>query len=179
MSTAVSVPRLLTIEQFLKRPPRTDGQREELIEGEVCVSPNVKRGHTEIVRRLGIAFRPLENLGYVILTDFACAFMPKRRGQSLPNPDLGVALATEWNAVPNNAWLDRSPALVVEVNSPGNRQLQRKAAIYLDHGAVQVWLVYPQSHRVRVITQDGEDFEVRRGETLEFRGLHIDVNAIL
>lgn len=176
MSTAITVPRLWTVEQFLKRPPRADGQREELIEGEVHVSPDVKMGHTEVVRLLGIALRRLETLGYLILTGFACAFT--RKLHSLPNPDLGVMLAKDWHAVPRDAYLECSPALVVEVNSPSNCNLQRKAALYLEHGAQQVWLIYSTSHRIRVLTQE-DDFEVRQGETLEFYGLHIDAAVIL
>lgn len=174
--SAASVPKLWTIEEFLRRPSRTDGQHEELIEGEVCVSPNVKMGHTEVVRLLGVALRPLEANGYVILTDFACAFT--RKLESLPNPDLGVLLASDWLATPRDSYLNRSPELVVEVHSPSNRKLQRKGALYLEHGAEQVWLVYARTHRVRVLTQN-DDYEVRRGELLEFRGLRINVDTIL
>lgn len=176
MSRAVVLPQFLTIAQFLQRPPRTDGQQEELIEGEVYASPNVKRGHSEIVRVLGVTLRPLERSGYVILTDFARAF--SRKLESLPNPDLGVLLATEWKAVPDDGYLQCSPALVVEVHSRSNRVVQRKAALYLEHGAEQVWIVYPNSRRVRVLKTDGGDYEARVGETVDFAGLHLDVNFL-
>lgn len=144
MSTAV-LP--ISIQQFLDRPPRTDGLREELIQGEIVLSPNVKRGHSEIQRRISVLLRPLEQTGYVVLAEFACSFIDQT-SESLPNPDLGVVLAEEWNAVDDDAWLERAPALMVEVASPSNRKLHVKAALYLEHGAEQVWSVFPKTRTV-------------------------------
>ena len=38
---------LITLEEFLSRPEREDGQREELVDGEVIVSPGAKPSHAE------------------------------------------------------------------------------------------------------------------------------------
>ena len=83
-----------------------------------------------------------------------------------------------WNkAVKNDSWLEDSPELVIEVASPSNRALHRKAALYLEYGAEQVWLVYRQTQTVTVVTPDGTT-ESRIGEALEFRGVQVQVSDI-
>lgn len=44
----------------------------------------------------------------------------------------------------------RSPELCIEVVSPSNsrKELREKVAAYLEAGAVEVWIVFPQSRRV-------------------------------
>ncbi len=171
MSTAV----LLTLDQFLARPERDDGQREELIEGELVVSPGAKVSHAEIVRRLHKILSPLEEQGFVVSNHFSCVLKP----DSMPVPDLAAVANGRWNAaVTADTWLDGSPELVIEVSSPSNRKLFRKAAVYLEHGAEQVWIVYPKRRAVTVYTAEGAT-EARTGETLEFQGVSVVVNEIL
>lgn len=170
MSTAV----LLTLDQFLARPERDDGQREELIEGELVVSPGAKVSHAEIVRRLHKILRPIEEKGFVLSNDFSCLLKP----DSMPVPDLAVIASERWNAaVTADTWLDGSPELVIEVSSPTNRKLFRKATIYLEHGAEQVWIIYPKRHTATVYTVEGA-IEARMGEALEFRGVRVAVDEI-
>jgi Uma2 family endonuclease len=57
--------------------------------------------------------------------------------------------------------------LVIEVRSPGNRQLGRKATLYLEHGAEAVWVVYPKRRAIVVYDQDGIR-EIRENEQLVF-----------
>jgi Uma2 family endonuclease len=170
MSTAVPLPPV-SLEEFLARPEREDGQREELIDGEVVVSPNVKADHTEVVRRLSQELlQPLARQGFVILTDFACLLEQR----SLPNPDVGVVRKETWDAALRCDWLREAPSLAIAVASPGNRKLQRKAALYLDHGAEQVWIVYPRRRTVTVHTVE-ETSEARLDESVEFQGCTVAV----
>lgn len=171
MSTAVL---RTSIEEFLARPEREDGFREELIEGELVVSPNVKRGHSELVRRLYRMLLPLEEHGFVVVTEFAC-FLAEASIESLPNPDLGVLPVEQWNAIDSDKWLEQAPELTIEVASPGNRRLARKAALYLEHGARQVWLVFPNSRNVLVYTADGEMRDAGQRDTVEFHGVTVAV----
>ena len=170
MSTAV----LLTLEEFLARPEREDSQREELIEGELILSPGAKVSHAEIVERLRERLQPLKEQGFAVSNDFACV-LPS---SSVPNPDLAAVRRERWDeAVRTDDWLLEAPELVVEVSSPSNRKLHHKAALYIEHGAEQVWVVYPRRRTVSIFTVDGTA-EARIGEALEFHGVSVPVAEI-
>lgn len=173
MSTAVQ-PHHMTVEEFLERPERWDGNHEELIEGEIYVSPNNKPRHNEIVRRLERRLLPLEQQGFVVHGEVAC----RVTDSSLPNTDVAVIRQDRWEANGLDKFLPESPALVVEVASPNQmRKLLNKAALYLEYGAEQVWIAYPQKRVVQVLTADGSR-EAREGETVEFHGIVIPVAEI-
>jgi Uma2 family endonuclease len=173
MSTAVQ-PHGMTVEEFLERPERWDGNHEELIEGEIYVSPNNKPRHSEVVRRIERRLLPLEQQGFVVLGEVAC----RVTDSSLPNTDAAVVSREHWEAGGWDNFLRESPALVVEVASPNQmRKLLTKAALYLEHGAEQVWIAYPQKRVVQVLTVDGSR-EAREGETVEFHSIIIPVSEI-
>jgi Uma2 family endonuclease len=166
---------LLTVDEYLKLPPREDDLRDELIEGEIVLSPSAKPLHARVVRRITKLIEPVEALGYEIGTDFGC-----RLGEhSLPGPDIGVVQAERWNNIPEDEYLIGSPELVVEIFSPSNRKalLAQKAGLYLQHGAEAVWIVYPKRRTVMVHDAEGE-FEARLGETVTFHGVTIPMSSI-
>jgi Uma2 family endonuclease len=70
MSTAVR--HHISLEEFMARPDREDNQREELIEGELIVSPGAKVWHAAIVRALRLRLTSFEQQGYVLSNDFSC-----------------------------------------------------------------------------------------------------------
>ena len=172
MSTA-QAPVPMSVEQFLTRPTRSDGCFEELIEGEVYVSPNAELRHNEIVRLLKRALLPLEERGFVVLGEVAC----RLTDSSLPNTDVTVVSRDLWQSSDPDDFLRHAPALAIELAVPGNRQLRRKAVLYLEHGAEQVWIVYPKTPTVLVMTADG-DREAREGETVEFHDLTVAVAGL-
>ena len=172
MSTAFHTS--LSLEEFLRRPDRDDGQREELIEGELILSPSAKAWHADIVRRLQRRLVPLEGKGYALVNDSSCILGK----HSMPAPDLAAVTEGRWQqAVANEGWLQGSPELVIEVASPGNRNLHRKAELYLQHGAEQVWIVYRKTRTVVVMTQEDTQ-EARVGEYVEFHGVRLAVAEI-
>lgn len=170
---------LLTVEQFLDQFQESiNGSREELIEGEVIVSPNAKLAHSEVVRRLLALLRPLEDQSFVVQGEVACRLSP----HSLPNPDVGVFRKDRWESwlAANLDYVPQAPSLAVEVVSPGNRKLHTKAGLYLEHGAEQVWLIYPSSQRVRVLFPDSEeDRDLYVNATLEFHGVSFTVREVV
>ena len=173
MSTALNIP--LSLEEFMLRPDREDGQKEELIEGELIVSPAAKLWRAAIVDRLRDNLAPLKQLGYIVGNDFSCIL----GNLSMPAPDLAAVSVERWNyAEDNDGWLEGAPELAVEVASPSNRKLQRKAVLYLEHGAEQVWLIYRKTQTVTVMTSEGTT-EARMGETLEFRSVRVPVASFM
>src|SRR6476469_7360292 len=85
MSTA-SLPIEMSLEEFQARPRRTDAGREELIEGELVLSPDPKADHAYIVEIIREALRPLLAQGYFIGNNSSCVLPPR----SMPSPDLFV-----------------------------------------------------------------------------------------
>ena len=174
MSTVVHQ---ITLEQFMARPDREDDQREELILGELVLSPSAKFWHSAIVRRFRLRLAALESPshGFVITNDFACVLGKL----SMPAPDLAaVSIERANQAEDSDGWLEGSPELVVEVASPSNRNLQRKAELYLAHGAEQVWIVYRNTKTVTVMSRS-ETTVVGMGEILEFHGVGMTVASIM
>lgn len=95
----------LTVQEFLARPERDDGQKEELIEGELIVSPGAKVSHAAIVGRLRASLASLEQGGYVLANDFACIL-----GNSMSIPDLAAVQRDRWDsAALREEWLMGSP----------------------------------------------------------------------
>src|SRR3954464_7297746 len=86
MSTA-SLPVQMSLEQFQVRPRRTDGSREELIEGELVVSPDPKADHAYIAEMIREAIRPLLSKGCFIDNNSSVVCW---RPRSMPYPDLFV-----------------------------------------------------------------------------------------
>ncbi|MBV9268201.1 MAG: Uma2 family endonuclease [Acidobacteriaceae bacterium] len=122
MSTAFNFS--LSLKEFLRRPDREDGQREELIAGQLILSPSAKAWHADIVRRLHRKLAQLEENGYALVNDSSCILGE----HSMPASDLAVVKEERWQeAVDNEGWLQGSPELVIEVASPGNRNLHRKS----------------------------------------------------
>lgn len=167
---------LLGVDEYLKLPPREDDLRDELIEGEIVLSPNAKPLHGgRVVRRLSKLLEDLEGLGFEFVTDVGF-----RLGEnSLPGPDLSAVRTERLKDLPEDEYLTGSPELAVEVFSPSNRKglMAQKTALYIQYGAEAVWVVYPKKRTVIVHDSDGET-EFRSGETLEFRGVRVPVNAI-
>lgn len=176
MGAAPITPRI-TVGEFLARPERTDGCFEELIEGVVYVSPNVKLEHNYVASRLMFKLQPLEEQGFVVLGEVAC----RLTDESLPNTDVCVISAERFDAAPLREFLRAVPELVVEVKSPSNtgQKLRKKAVLYLDHGAEQVWLVQPDSRNVVVATPEDDERIIGEDGTLEFRGLTVRVSDLL
>ena len=158
MSTA-AFPAHITVDDFLARPARLDGNYEELIEGVVYVSPNVKKRHVQAVDRLMERLWPLRKQGFYVFGEVAF----RLTDYSLPNTDV----------TDDDDFMRESPDLAIEVASPSNRKMREKAGLYIEHGAEQVWIVYPKSKRVLVLRSNDEDDQRRAGESLEFHGVQI------
>jgi Uma2 family endonuclease len=82
----------VALEEFLARQERSNGQREELIEGEIVLSPEPKPLHAEIIRRLREALMPLEKQGLLIQQGFGIILPPN----SVPGPELAAIDRERW-----------------------------------------------------------------------------------
>jgi Uma2 family endonuclease len=140
-----------------------DGNRYELVRGELFVTPPPSVEHQEIVDALADLLRP-----YVARHGLGRLQFPRsvvRIGSHTEvEPDLMVRpvppmLPASWEAMPR-------PILVVEVMSSTTRRRDRteKRWVYRDHGIPTYWIVDREHRTVRVVTPREED--VDRADTV-------------
>jgi Uma2 family endonuclease len=137
-----------TLEE-LHRLPDDDGNKYELLDGELFVTPAPAEVHEEILARLTrliVPFVATHGLGNV----FHPRAVVRTQGSEL-EPDLMVRplrtapLVKDWEDAP-------VPILVVEVLSPTTRRrdLTKKRGFYMRIGVAEYWVVDPDRESVRV-----------------------------
>ena len=166
-----------TLEELHRLPD--DGNKYELIRGELFVTPPPSVDHEEVLARL------TEVLGeYVKKHGLGRVYHPRaviRFEGSEAEPDLMVRAVAP--GVRGNAWEQLpAPLLVVEVLSPTTRRrdLVNKREYYLDAGAGEYWVVDGERREIRVIRRGDDDVMAR--ESLVWRAaaepLVLDVAAL-
>ena len=143
----------------LERLPDDDGNRYEIIDGELLVTPAPRPAHGAIVTELGSALSACcRRIGLTVSTARPAIVTPDShvepdivvRGRTVPPPD-------RWDDAP-------LPVLVVEVLSESTRRNDRirKRRFYLEAGVPEYWIVDGDSRVVLVIDASGERAESRR-----------------
>lgn len=139
----------ITVQQYLGfRSP--EGFRDELINGEIVVSPEPKPLHHDIAENL------FELLKAAVGRQFKVGMrinMTMEELNSAPSPDVWVVDREKWRAArASNTYPENAPILAVEVISPSNRRrrVQEKVDLYLAAGGAGVWIVYPKRREVTV-----------------------------
>jgi Uma2 family endonuclease len=140
--------RRYTVEEVLAFP--SDGNRYELVDGELLVTPTPRSRHQMVVSELhGRLYQYLEHrhLEVRVLESPADIRWP---GAVLVQPDLFVVPAEElaaqdWSGV-------RTLLLAVEVVSPSSSRYDRvtKRRVYQRHGVATYWVVDPDARLVEV-----------------------------
>jgi Uma2 family endonuclease len=130
-----------------------DGNRYEVVRGELLVTPAPRLWHQEIVRRITRALEDylgLAGVGHVFNSPADISWGP----DTLVQPDLFVAPLEEartldWQQV-------QHLLLVVEVLSPSTRRADRftKRRLYQEVGVPCYWIVDPDAQCVEVWTPD-------------------------
>ncbi len=126
-----------------------DGNRYEVIDGEVLVTPAPSPRHQHILFTLGIELREYaeqHRLG-VLLHDVDLLFVA---GQFL-RPDLLFVPESAREGITDRG-VELAPGLVVEIQSPTSSSIDRvkKPRRYADFGVPQYWVVDPVDQVVRV-----------------------------
>lgn len=143
-----------------------DGQRYELLEGMLLVTPAPGSAHQVVLSRLLIAIG-----AYLSATELAHVVSPGEieiAPKTLLDPDLLVfpstyALGTPWTKI--RGWW-----LAAEVFSPSSRMYDRdyKRDAYLSLGVDEVWLV-DIDERAVFVSRRGAERDVRQAERLVWR----------
>lgn len=127
-----------------------DGNRYELIFGEVVMSPSPKKKHQRALSRLNermSSFVQERKLGEVFFAPFDVKFSP----YSVVEPDL-LYVSREKRKSLGDDFVDGAPDIVVEVLSPSNRMqdLVKKAALYAMNRVSEYWVLDPDSESITV-----------------------------
>lgn len=135
-----------------------DGNRYELVDGELLVTPSPNVRHQNVVGELFVALRLALPAGRrVLMAPMDVRFGPRRQVQ----PDLLVVRDEGLDAVR----VESVPLLVVEVLSRGTRSRDQvtKRRVYEQAGVPSYWIVDPKQPTVTVLElQEGAYAEVAR-----------------
>jgi Uma2 family endonuclease len=152
-----NTPTLLTIEEF-RRLPKESG-KWELIDGELIQSaPPTMFRPTRIIHQSYKALLPFE--GDARLGQVYIEAQYKLGEGTVVRPDVSIAHPNQAVVADD---LTGAPLLAIEVISPSNsaEEIDRKVNLYLAHGGIEVWLMYPRTRSLWVY---------REGHADEFRG---------
>jgi Uma2 family endonuclease len=168
-------------EEFIAMPEKPG--KQELLDGEVIELPPAKRVHNRLAARL---FKLLDRLvnelherGEAADLGEVCIGAGYRAGSERHFiPDVSI----NYRDQPYGDYDEGPPLLAVEVVSDSNtaRHLEMKLSAYLEAGALEVWLVYPESRTVW-IHRKGSDTAVRHHSSLTtdlLPGVVIELDAL-
>jgi Uma2 family endonuclease len=172
-----------TYDEYARLPD--DGNRYEVIDGEVLVTPMPSTDHQQVLGRLIRAFGDhMDREGFgVVLPDVDVLFVT---GQFL-RPDLVVVPRSAREGVTSRG-IEMAPALMVEILSPSSRSIDRvkKPRRYAEFGVPEYWVVDPEERCVWVWrfaegATEPERFEssVRWQPTGAESTLEIDIEQLL
>jgi len=137
--------------------PHGDGNRYEIIEGELFVSCSPGLTHERVLFKLILLIgrfleanpvgEAVSNVG-VILSDFTAVI-----------PDLVMFLNEQADKIISNDRLKGAPALVIEILSPGPANIRRdrvtKLQLYAKHGVSEYWIVDPPNMTLERYVRQG------------------------
>jgi Uma2 family endonuclease len=167
-----------TLEEVHSLPD--DGNKYELVRGDLFVTPPPSEDHETILARLSRILDP-----YVAANGLGMVYHPRsvmRFEGSEVEPDLMVRQprtekGRDWDEAP-------TPILVVEVLSGSTRRRDhvQKRELYLDAGVPEYWILDPESVSVRVVRARRADVVITDRLTWSPRGaehsLSVDVAAV-
>jgi Uma2 family endonuclease len=130
MSTA---PSLITFDQFLEITD-TEGEKLELVEGEIVSMPPPVPDHSDTARRI-LRFLT-EKIGWSRVWPDAAGY---RLGESCLIRDVSIQFETQ--ARDEKAFLG-APMVAIEILS-AREEIDSKITLYLRGGAFEVWVVNP------------------------------------
>jgi len=172
---------LLTFEQFEQLPDEPG--KCELLEGELIQLPPAKRKHNlrseSLFLWLRDAIMNMHARGLAAAPGDPHHEMGYRLGPlTWLQPDVSITHAGQ----PGGDYYEGAPALAVEMVSESNtpRKIARKVEAFLSHGAVEVWVIYPDSREL-LVHRLGAEVATRSGRFTSdlLPGLEIDLDAIL
>jgi len=154
----------MTVEQYsaLPDPP---GGRYELRHGVPVKVSFPTPQHWEIQQHLVEILKPLAKDRGRIGTELAFRPLPE---YEVWGADVALVSQSRYDAKPPGDWMHGAPELVIEVLSPSNTpyELDDRAAICLENGCLEFWIVDPKRKTVKVSTPDRHTITYIEGEKI-------------
>ena len=150
MVTAPITKENISLEEFMANPP----ERMEWVDGQLVEKNGMTLRHGEIQLRLGRYwedYKASSGQGGKVYTDVPCR--TNKQGRS---PDVAYLTPELVAQFGNAATLPQSFPLSAEIVSPTDlaENVLLKAQEYLESGGEEVWLVFPESRWVMVMTEN-------------------------
>ena len=145
-----------------------DGNRYELVKGELRMAPPPGEEHGEITMNLAAPLHQhvkREKLGLVFAAE--TGFKLESDPDTVRAPDIAFVRTERAERTPQ--YLSGSPDLVVETLSPTDRisEVEEKVAAWLAGGARLVWVVSPKLHTITVYRSLTEIVTLTEKDTLD------------
>jgi Uma2 family endonuclease len=155
---AATAPRL-TYDDLSVIPQERVGDRHELIDGDLVVTPSPVPRHQRIATRLVMLLgRYVEemNTGEVIAAPIDVRLTP----EIVLIPDV-IFVAHDRRHIVGPKTVDAAPDLVVEILSPGtkHRDLGVKRDVYARFGVQEYWIVDPDEYTLTILSPQGDQFQ--------------------
>jgi len=163
MSTTIT--HLMTAEELSNMPD--DGNRHELIKGELLTMPVPKLLHGFVTMNLSVLLYnhvKTNNLGVLVGES---GFHLESGPDTVLGPDIAFVGRDRIGTIPDS-FFSGAPDLAVEVLSPSDRRgkVERKTALWLELGAKAVWNVNPRKRTVEVFHADGNHWLLHEDDEL-------------
>jgi Uma2 family endonuclease len=126
------------------------GMRDELLHGEIILSPSPKVPHQDLCVHLYELLKSAVRPEFVVRLDTTIN-LKGWDGEEGPRPDVFVIDRKRWaEASESGGYPIGSPPLIVEVRAPSNdrAEFEKKAALFLADGGLAVWIVEIQDRCV-------------------------------
>ena len=156
---AAKIEPLLTVEDLDACPD--DGNRYELIEGELFVSRSPGIPHQRVLHNFQFEFGLYlrANPVGIIVPGVGAVFSE----YDAVIPDLVFVRNERWTEVTTGPKITGAPDLVVEILSPGTenrrRDLSVKRHLYAKYGVLEYWVIDPEDHSLEIYRLLGPSLE--------------------
>ena len=155
----------LTYEDYLQLPD--DGQRYEIIEGELYVSPAPNTKHQRVSRPSVSFARGSHRCRMISVEVFIAPYDLSLADPSIVQPDI-LYISWAHHDIITRLNAQGVPDLVIEVISPSSTQmdLEIKRDLYAKHGVQHYWVAHPQEEWLRAfeLGADGQYELVAEGQ---------------
>jgi Uma2 family endonuclease len=182
MATLPNV-KTVTYEEWLRMPEVSDA-KEEVVNGEVRITPAPPWCHSEVLTNLDRLIAPQVSRREVMVITAQFGLIIRRAPLTSRVPDLAVFEKS--TIVEEDGYVHSPPQLVAEVLAPAEtrRGLDEKLADYAPLGVPEVWVMAPQGMSVEVLYL--EEGRLRRVQFLaegiltprHFPTVKVDIAAI-
>jgi Uma2 family endonuclease len=151
--------RKLTYDDLEAIPQEREGDRHEIIDGELVVTPSPIPHHQDVSGNIFFALQQVvraQKLGKVYSAPVDIRFTP----DNVLIPDI-IFIAQDRLHVIGPRAVDAPPDLVVEILSPGTRRrdLTVKRDLYAQFGVREYWVVDPEARTVSALSLTGDRYE--------------------